>query len=59
MLSTEEILENVVQLVSLFDDLALLSLTDTLPVLELAKWVVCSWPGQEQPASSLTHSCFC
>jgi hypothetical protein len=39
MLSTKEILENVVRLVSLLDDVALHEVED-LPILELAKWVI-------------------
>lgn len=44
MLGTEEILENVVRLVSLLDDVALHAVDD-LPILELAKWVTFSQPG--------------
>jgi len=39
MLSTEEVLENVVRLVSLLDDVVLHA-DDDLPILALAKWVV-------------------
>jgi len=46
MLSTEEILENVIRLVSLLDDVALHAVDD-LPILELAKWVVFPRPGPQ------------
>ena len=46
MLSTEEILENVVRLVNLLDNVAL-HVVDDLPILELAKWVVFSRPGPQ------------
>ena len=46
MLGTEEILENIVRLVSLLDD-GVLHAVDELPILELAKWVVFPRPGPQ------------
>jgi len=54
MRSTEEILENVVWLISQFDDDALEEVQD-LPFLEIAKDIAITWPVS--PASCLDTLC--
>lgn len=44
VLSTAEILENVVRLVNVLDNVAL-RVVDDLPILELAKWLIFRRPG--------------